>query len=471
MPDKNTMAGQGTAAGSAGTNRRAVSLQWKSKAGCAGLALLLALPLAPRTALAQEGEACEEGTALLPGLCAKGALIVDGFANLRGGKRRDVSAFGQLTLGVEGDLGRMGVPALEGWSFGISTIGIFGRQPTQALTGSLAPVSGAEALSTFRLNELWVQRQLGEFGSLRIGQLTVDGEFATSETAGNLVNATFGWPVALATSLSSGGAAYPLAAPGIRLELGEPETGSGVRMGLYAGDPGGKYGEGTDPQRHNRYGTNFSFTGGRFVILEAVTGGTLPEGVEGPRPWVAKLGIWHHSRGDFRSQRFTDDGLSLADPAASGNPRRYRNDQGIYGVGDATLWRGETQNVTAFARGFAEPGNRNEVAWQVDAGLSWANPLGQAGDIASLGVSYDRIGHDARRLDADVVRFGDASYPRRDGETVIEANYEIAVVPGRLTVKPMAQWILHPGAGAADDTTGRPLRNAFLAGLRLKASF
>jgi porin len=437
-----------------------------------GMALLAAAALMPpSSARAAEEAGCAAGHALTPGLCASAGLLADGFVNLRGGLRQNASALGQLTLGVQAELGTLVAPALEGWSFNVSAIGIYGRQPTQALTGSLAPLSNAEALPTFRLNELWLQRDFAGFGSLRFGQLAVDAEFATADAAGHLVNGTFGWPVALATSLPSGGVAYPFAAPGIRLALGDPEGGSGVRMGLYAGDPGGNRGEETDPQRHNRYGTNFSFTGGTFMILEAVVGAPLPEGEEGPRPWVGKLGVWHHARGDFAAQRYADDGLSLADPASSGNPRRYRDNQGVYGIGEATLWRQGGQSIAAFARGFVEPANRNAVAWQADAGLAWANPLGQNGDTASLGVSYARIGGDARGLDTDIARFDDPAYPRRDGEAVIEANYDIAVLPGRLSLRPMAQWILHPGANEANEQTSRPLRDAIVAGMRVKATF
>ncbi|HWL79776.1 MAG TPA: carbohydrate porin [Roseomonas sp.] len=431
------------------------------------LALLAAL-LLPLAARAQETpepeEACEIGSVLAPGLCLSTGFIVDAFGNVRGGLRRDLSAIGQLRLGLEADLGRMA--GLQGWSIGASAIAVYGKQPGVALTGSLAPPSNIEALSSARLMELWVQREVEGWGSLRIGQLAADTEFAVADTAGNLVNGTFGWPVALAEALPSGGVAYPFTAPGVRLALGEPDEASGFRVGLFSGDPGGKYGEDTDPQRHNRYGINFSTAGGAFLIGEAVAGARAPE--DGPRPWVVKLGGWYHS-GGFDSQRYDGDGLSLADPASSGVPRRFNNNYGGYGIGEATLWRGEGQSVAAFARLFAAPSDRNLVSLQVDGGLAWAGAFGRRQDTLSFGASQARIGHGARGLDQDTQAFSDPFRPVRRHETVLEVNYDLPVGPVHL--RPLAQWYIHPAAGEPDEETGRKLRDAVLLGMRVQAEF
>ncbi|MDJ0388999.1 carbohydrate porin [Roseomonas sp. E05] len=434
------------------------------------LALLAALSalLLPPPARAQETpepeEACETGSVLTPGLCLSTGFIVDAFGNLRGGLRRDVSAVGQLRLGLEADLGR--IAGLGGWSLGASAIGIYGKQPGAGLTGSLAPPSNIEALSTVRLMELWVQREVEGWGSLRVGQLAADTEFAVADTAANLVNGTFGWPVALGEGLPSGGIAYPFAAPGVRLALGEPEEASGFRLGLFSGDPGGRYGQDTEGQRHNRYGVNFSTADGAFLIGEAVFGARAPE--EGPRPWVAKLGAWYHS-GGFDSPRYDADGRSLADPASSGEPRRFHNNYGGYGIGEATLWRGEGQSLAAFARLFAAPSDRNLVSLQVDGGFAWAGPFGLRQDTLSFGASQARIGRGGRGLDEDTQAFSDPLRPVRRHETVLEVNYDLPVGPVHL--RPLAQWYIHPAAGEPDEETGRKLRDAVLLGMRVQAEF
>ena len=433
------------------------------------MALALALP--PAFAAHAAESSCEDDAhPLLNGLCASASLTLDTFGTVHGGVRKDVAAIGQVALGLDADLGALA--GLDGWTVHASAFGIYGRQPAATLTGSLAPPSNIEALSTFRLNELWVQRDLGPWGSIRLGQLAADSEFAAADAAGNLVNGTFGWSVGLAGALPSGGPAYPFAAPGVRLALGDPDAATGLRIGVFAGDPGGRYGDETDPQRHNRYGTNFSTSGGTFIIGEAVTGGTLPEGVEdGPRPWVAKLGFWYHT-GGFDAQRWDDGGSSLADPASSGTPRRYGHNLGGYAIGEATVWRGAASSVALFGRVFAAPDDRNLISTQLDGGVAWRGPFGRADDTLSFGASWARVGDGARDLDRDLQAQGEDRV-RRDSEAVLELNYDYAVVPGHLSLRPIVQWIIHPGAREPDDRVSdtRPLKDAVLLGLRATATF
>jgi porin len=432
----------------------------------AALALLLALPLHP--AAAEDAPACAEGIALAPGLCLSTEATLDSIANLRGGVRSGAAAIGQVWSDLDADFERLA--GIEGWRGRASVIAIYGRQPTATLTGGLAPASNIEALSTIRLFEFWLERALGEWGSLRFGQLAADMEFATIEGGRTLVSGTFGWPVALASTLPAGGPAYPLATPGIRLALGDPDTRHGLRLGLYSGNPGGRYGADTDPQRHNRYGTTFSFSGGAFMIAEGVLGAAPPE-ADAPRPWVAKLGAWYHNAG-FDSQRYDTTGLPLADPASSGVPRRYGSNHGAYAAAEAVLWRAETQNIAIFARGFAQPQDRNAIAWQVDGGVVWRGPLGRANDTAVLGVSRAQAGASARGYDRDLGTFGTPT-PTRRYETMIELNYDAAILPDRLYLRPLVQLLVNPAARQPDErrSTTEPLPNATRVGLRVVAKF
>ncbi|MCI0754954.1 carbohydrate porin [Teichococcus vastitatis] len=390
--------------------------------------------------------------------------MVDALGNLRGGSRRGVSAVAQIRMGVEAELGRLA--GLEGWSLGSNAIGLYGKQSADTLTGSLTAPSNVEGVSTLRLNELWLQWRREGWSSLRFGQLAADSEFAVADSALNLVNGTFGWPLALAEALPAGGPAYPLAVPGMRVELGEPETDLGARFGLFAGNPGGHYAAETDPQRHNRYGTTFSTTGGAFMIGEVVAGPAKLNA--GSRPWVAKLGAWYHT-GGFDAQRQDTNGLSLADPASSGEPQLYRHNLGAYLVGEATLWRSKEQSLAVFMRGFTQPADRNLVSFQVDAGMTWTGAFGRNNDTLSFGVSQARIGHDARRRDRDLQAYGEAWQPVRDYETVVEVNYDRPIGP--LHLRPLAQWYIHPAAGAPNGATGRSLHDAVLVGMRVQASF
>jgi porin len=412
---------------------------------------------------AVEPAPCEEGLRLAAGACFTGELTADGFANLRGGIRRGVAALALVKLGLAVDLGT--AAGAEGWSFGAGILGIVGRQPTPTLIGSLAPVSNAEALSTLRLSEFWLQRRLGAAGSLRFGQLTADSEFFTAEAAEQITNGTFGWPLGMSAALPSGGPAYPMAAPGIRLELGDAEQGSALRLAVFSGDPGGDYGIGTDPQRHNRFGTNFSFAGGALYIAELATGGASPADKQ-PRPWGLKIGAWRHT-GGFADQR-GDPALyaSIASgirPDPEGPAPRLHGNSGVYAVGETILWRDGTANLAAFARLSATPADRNPLPFYADAGLAWREPFAREGDTLAFGLAYARASGQGRALDRAL------GLPVRDREVVAQVNYDFQVVPDRIFVRPLLQWVSHPGAGAQDDRVrdGR-IRDAVTAGLRLR---
>ncbi|MBW6401271.1 carbohydrate porin [Roseomonas sp. HJA6] len=432
------------------------------------LILMLASAALPAAADEEDQQACDGGHALADGLCFSAVGTLDAVQNLRGGIRSGPAAIGLLNLGLEADLERL--MGLEGWSATMSVYGIYGRQPTPTRVGSLAAVSNIEAVSTVRLNELWVQRSFGEWGSIRAGQLAADAEFITAFSAGNLVNGTFGWPVSLANTLPGGGPAYPLPTLGARIALGDPDGGTGIRAALFSGNPGGKYGVDTNPQMHNRYGTTFSTADGIFYIAEAVTGGEAPGGDDAPRSWVLKLGGWFYN-GGTDSVLFDETGLSLADPASNGVPQRFRNNYGGYGVGEVTLWRGDEGWLSVFGRVFTQPDDRNAVALQLDGGLAWRGPFGRSDDTFSVGVSWARIGNQSRSYDRDVNEYGTV-WPIRSAETVLEINYDFAAIKDRLSIRPLVQFYFNPAAGEPNEqrSPDSSLPDAVVIGLRLVAT-
>jgi porin len=424
------------------------------------LALAFALPAAAARA------ECDAGLTLRDGLCLSAEATLDAHWAARGGARTGTAAIGQLRVVLSADLEALfGLP---GWRAEVSGFGILGRQITLDRVGSLAPVSNIEALPTARLFEAWIEAPLGTFGSLRFGQLAADSEFAGAFSAGTLTNGTFGWPVALAGALPSGGPAYPLATPGVRLALGDLEQGTGVRLGLFSGDPGGRYVD-SDAQRHNRHGLAFSRRGGAFLLGEVVTGGDAPN-PDAPRRWVLTLGGWYHT-GGFDDVRFDAAGLSLADPQSGGAPRRQGNNHGGYAVGEVTVWRGAEGWVALFGRAFAQPGSRNAVSVQFDAGVAWRGPFGRSDDTLAVGVSWARIGAASRDFNRDQIAFG-AVRPVQTHETVVEVSYE-APVTDWLTVRPMVQLLLNPAAREPDPrrSATRALPDAAVFGVRLSAAF
>ena len=61
----------------------------------------------------------------------------------------------------------------------------------------------------------------------------------------------------------------------------------------------------------------------------------------------------------------------------------------------------------------------------------------------------------------------------RSHETVFELNYDLAVIPDRLAVRPLVQALFNPAAGEPDErrNPARALPDAVLLGLRLMATF
>ena len=165
--------------------------------------------------------------------------------------------------------------------------------------------------------------------SVRLGQLVGDDEFIASPTAGGLINGTFGWAGILGANMISGGPAYPLATPGVRVQV-KPTEQLTMLAAVFSGDPAGRDCN-DNPQACNRHGTTFSFSGGALWMGElqyAVNQDKKSAGL----PGVYKLGGWY-ATADFADQHFGLDGagsvVSLADPTVAG-PLNHRGNWGVY---------------------------------------------------------------------------------------------------------------------------------------------
>ena len=215
---------------------------------------------------------------------------------LRGGLKRGTSYEGRGDGIVNTDLEK-----LIGWTGGSTHVRAFQihkyRQNAADLVGSIADPSNIDATSTTRLFTAWFQQDFGKAGSIRVGQLAADDEFLTSTTAGGLINGTFGWATMLASNLPSGGAAYPLATPGARLQINLTESFQ-LLAGAFSGDPAGKrcYDDNPDanPQICNKHGTTFSFSGGTFWIGEAQYQVNQDKEATGLAS-AYKIGAWYHT--------------------------------------------------------------------------------------------------------------------------------------------------------------------------------
>jgi porin len=390
--------------------------------------------------------------------------------NVSGGTRTGAIYEGRLEL-----LATLNLEKLIGWdgaTFHVNAYQIRGRGlSVNDLNNNLATASNIEAARSTRLFDLWVEQVLFQgMVSVRAGQIAADDEFFTSQYAASFINATFGWPALMSANLPSGGPAYPLATPGLRVSVA-PTNELAFSAAVLNGDPAGA-GPG-DPELRDASGTAFRLDDGAFAIGEASYAINQQKGASG-LPATFKLGAWYHT-GKFADQRFDDAGLPLAAPSNSGIPATHRSDYGVYAVIDQSVWSdpdNADRNIGVFFRTGGSPPDRNEISVYADAGVNFKGLVAsRTDDVFGLAAAVSRIGNRARALDADIRRFGGLDTPIRDSESVIEMTYRYQVTPW-WSVQPDVQFIRHPNGGVslpADPV--RPIPDAVLFGMRSAVLF
>lgn len=396
--------------------------------------------------------------------------IGETLAVLSGGIDRRASYEGRLEFSVDADLQK-----LIGWTGAMTHFTIYqihnsGRNAAENV-GSIADPSNIDAVPTTRLFTAWFEQNFNDKLSVRIGQLTADDEFIVSPTASGLINGTFGWASIMAANMTSGGPAYPLATPGVRLKVSAFENLT-LLAAVFSGDPAGR--DCNDvPQQCNKYGITFSFSGGSLWMGEtqyAINQAKDAKGLAG----VYKLGVWYATT-DFADQHFGLDGagavVSLADPAAAG-PLNHAGNWGVYGVADQMIWRSANSSLNVFLRAGASPSDRNLLSFYIDGGVGLKGPLpGRADDVLTFGFAYAKVSADAAALDRDMPVFAGPPFPIRDYEMVFELSYVAQLAPW-WTLQPDLQWIVHPGGNVPDpNNPAVTVANAFIVGVRSTIKF
>src|SRR5258708_29998997 len=100
------------------------------------------------------------------------------------------------------------------------------------------------------------------------------GGFWIGPTAGNLIASTFGYATILAANQLQGGPVYPLATPGIRLQL-KPTDEIAILSAVFSRAPAGA-GCTTPPQWRNPYRTTLHTSRGPLWLVELQYGGNQP---------------------------------------------------------------------------------------------------------------------------------------------------------------------------------------------------
>jgi porin len=390
--------------------------------------------------------------------------IGEGLANITGGMRTGAIYTGRLDLGTTIDLEK--VAGWTGASFHANMFQIHGDGLSRSYIGNLMLVSGVEALPAMRLYEFWVeQKLLGGKLTVRVGQQASDIEFIDSSYDDIFVNSALGWPGHAGINLPSGGPSPPLSVMGIRVkaELSDRLT---AYFALFNGDsapPGPE-----DPQIKNPHGLLFRVSDPPWWIAQLKYKVQLGES---RLPGTITGGGWYHMK-SFPDQRFSADGLSLADPNSNGETAWRRRNPGVFMVYEQLLMRaspGSDKGIAFFMRASMSPSDRNLVSAYIDGGFLFTGFSTQRpNDRFGIAATYARISDRARALDRDTQIFTGTPYPVRDYEAILEITYQHEVRPGFL-LQPVMQYIAHPGGGAPDPndaTQTRRIKDGVMVGVR-----
>src|SRR3954453_17191061 len=279
-----------------------------------------------------ESTVAERTLGLLPnpyerlGIKFAATYIGEVLGNPSGGLQQGATLEGRLNLAVDIDFDKLA--GWKGLTAHANVFAIHGEGLSRSNLQNFFVVSGIEALPTVRLYEAYFEQKFfHDKWSVRAGQLAADSEFIASKYTDVFTNASLGWPAITSFDLPAGGPSPPLAAVGARrsAKLNDNAPGLGA---IFDGDSAGP-GPG-DPQQRNRYGLNFRVTDPPLLLGEIQFGWKNLTADDG-RAGALKIGGWHHF-GTFVDQRFTTQGLSIADPAGPGTGRMLRADDGIYSV-------------------------------------------------------------------------------------------------------------------------------------------
>ncbi|GJE18817.1 Porin B [Methylobacterium marchantiae] len=377
--------------------------------------------------------------------------------NVAGGVRQGPIHAGKFEAAVTLDLDR-----LAGWTGWSGFANVFQIHDTGGLRDRsfqrLITVSNIEAYPSTRLSELWLERNSADQQlSLRIGQLVADGEFFSSETGKIFLSND--WPTITGANLPSGGPAYPLSTPGMRLRW-TPDASVSALLAVFNGDPG-------DQASVNRTGLNFRLNDAPLVMGEVQLRSTSKTD---ELPGSIKLGGYQHF-GRFDDYRYDRAGLPLASPRSTGTVRRHAGTSGVYAVVDQQLYRpeggSESDGIFAYTRISSSPSDRNLIDLWADGGVVVAGMVpGRPKDAFGLSFIYARISDSARRSNQDRV-FLDAGFQLvRSYEATIEVTYQIAVAPGWI-IQPDIQYVFNPGGGIVDPSfPNKRIKGGAVFGLR-----
>jgi len=383
---------------------------------------------------------------LFKGVSISPNYIGEVMGNPTGGLSRGVTYDGVLNVPLDVDLERV-TGFLHDLTFHANALWIHGQGLSTRHVGDFSNTSNIAGYNTVRLQELWFEQQLWRKRiSLRAGVLAADAEFFTTGYGSLFLNGTFGAFTLVGANLPDP-PIYPVAAPGVRLEI-RPVSKFLLRAGIFGGDSGGS-------QDQNNHGTNFNLRSRDGALVFSEINFFLNQS-PGERGLVGtyKLGAFVHTGGanlpTFTSQTNAALGVS--------GIRNASSNYGIYGVIDQQLLRAGGRSVGAFLRVGGAPSDVSFVDFYVDGGFNFTGFVpGRPIDVLGLAVAHSSVSgkfSDSQRLQG---------LPGFSAETVLEATYRLILAPW-WNVQPDLQYIFHPGGQHGS-------HDALVLGMRTSVAF
>jgi porin len=296
--------------------------------------LMIACALAPMLAWAQaaggdnyDSNLLGDMAGLRPFLATNGLTFslnntAELLGNPTGGLRQELVFEGGAlgTLVLDGDKAGL----WPGLTVQVTAWGIYGRGLSANALNNIDTASNVEANRSLRLYDLWAQQAFaGGKVSVRVGQMGADEEFAVDQYAAPFINAEDGFPALPSSDLPSGGPAFPLATPAVRLKF-QPSESTAILVALFNGNPAPGaplFGQADgNAQNLDGSGTTFRINGGALWFSEVQYTAS-----PGGQPGTYKFGAWYNS-GVFYDQRLDNTGQSLASPTSTGQPLVRRGD-------------------------------------------------------------------------------------------------------------------------------------------------
>jgi porin len=351
------------------------------------------------------------------GISIDPVLTLDFASNFRHGNDTNGSAFLHI-LNLYVTVETEPLFGFEGGTFYADLLTQNGQSPSDE-AGDYQLISEYDYGGRTQVSEIWYEQQLlNETLRVRVGKIDANAEFCYAENSFDFSNGglNYAFPISqfnfmpTAPDPSFGGTAFVTLA-GLPNGV-EPYVGVGVFDGaLQEGRETGRLGPETlydDPSDLYFVGE----VGSRFDL-------------DG-KPWVVKLGAFHHTGTFDEFDGGSDNGNT-----------------GFYALLDAKLWKEvpadeeDEQGLGTFLVYDTADSDVTEVDHHFAGGLAWTGALpGRDADVFGVGASYAHFSGGAGFLDT--------------GELSVETFYKLAVTEF-LSVKADLQYIKDPGGAGLED--------------------